>query len=83
MLSISRHKGILNKHLNTCYEHSNIEKRNELIRLLNKLRYLNLSLNMCKCLNKSQSRYPPIKSYWNQCFQVSKLLKYNGNIGIT
>ena len=28
-------------------------------------------------------RYPPIKFYLNQCFQVSQLLKYDGNIVIT
>ena len=33
----SRHKGILNKHLNAYfYEHSNIEERDKSIRLLNK-----------------------------------------------
>ena len=29
VLSISCNKGIFKKHLNTCYEHSNIEERNE------------------------------------------------------
>ena len=28
-------------------------------------------------------QYPPVKSYLNQCFQVSQLLKYDGNIVIT
>ena len=27
--------------------------------------------------------YPPVKLYLNQCFQVSQLIKYDGNIVIT
>ena len=47
-LSILYHKGILNKHLNTCYfyEHSNIEERDEWIRLLNKLHWLKMQMKL-------------------------------------
>ena len=43
-LSISCHKGVLIKDLNTCYKQSNKEERKGQIRLLNNLRWLKMQV---------------------------------------